>query len=526
MNQADTPSTESKGPRSPNPSRNWRVDFESVLPWKNTITLFGLFLVAVAACLLLTFGLFSVFNPASNPYFDIVGFMVLPGVFVVGLVICPIGVVVRRWRNRRAGSPRVMSSRSALVFLGTSFFLVLPILGMSGYEGYHYTESTQFCAKVCHAVMEPQASTYQHSPHARVSCAQCHIGSGASYFVKSKLSGVRQVLAVLGDTFSRPIPPAITALRPAQYTCEQCHWPQKFFGNQLKSITHFSPDEQNTRREVHVLLKTGGADDTLGRREGIHMHMLAPIEYVAGDDLLQEIPWVRYVDMTGHEHIYRSDGKPASSPPPPGLVRKLDCMDCHNRAAHSFRPPDEAVDLQLDVKRIDATLPFIKREAVAALSHPFPDKPTAHAEIERAIRDFYRQSYPQVWEQRADAVNQAIETIQGIYARNFFPEMKADWRTYPNNIGHRNSPGCLRCHDGLHVNESTRTLSSDCNICHTFFNEPRDGNGLVEGEFDHALRIHNRWDGLGPHSQLRCNQCHTGGPLPLCGSCHQSGEWL
>lgn len=534
----------------------------------NVISLVGLLCVGGGLVLLLTFGLFVAVFPETNPYVDIVGLLIVPLIFVAGLVLVPLGMVWTLWRRRRRAARRGvppefpqldLNDRRTRVlaggFLAFSLFVVLPVLAVSSYYGYHYTESTEFCGQVCHSVMEPQATAHANSPHARVSCAACHIGTGASWFVKSKLSGLRQVLAVWRDSYSRPIPPAITELRPARETCEQCHWPAKFFGVQFRELVHYAPDEANTRRTVRMLLKTGGADPTLGRVEGIHMHMVlaGQIEFVASDPHLQEIPWVRYVTDDGTELIYRSDGAAPSAPPPPGLVRRIDCMDCHNRGAHHFLAPHAAVNLDLDAGRVDPTLPFVQREAVAALTAGYPDVPTAVAAIETRLRSFYAENYPAVARERAAAIDAAIAAVQELYRRTFFPEMKVSWQTYPENVGHLNSPGCFRCHDGRHINQHGVAISSDCDVCHTFLNplahsgpaapggpaattgpaaapggggRAPDGRALlgpgqvlVEGEFRHSMD-------LVQHGGLRCDQCHTGGPLPLCRDCHASGEWL
>lgn len=503
--------------------------------YHNFISMAGFFIAGLSLLLLLTFALFSVVAPAPNPYVDIIGYLILPGIFVFGLVTVPVGILLKR-RHLRRHAPELVGSlrfpqldlndhrtrRVAAFFMLSTFFVVLPTVGVSSYFGYHYTESSYFCGQVCHSVMEPQATVYATSPHARVSCAECHIGAGASWFVKSKLSGTRQVLAVWLNTYSRPIPPAITELRPARETCEECHWPAKFFGSQLLTLAFFAPDEDNTRRTVRLLLKTGGADETIGRVEGIHMHMAlaARVEYVALDPALQDVPWVRYVRASGEEDIYRSDGQPSDGPRPDGVVRTIDCMDCHNRGAHHFRSPQKAVDLYLDAGLIDATLPFIKREAVALLAAEYPDVAAAATAIEKDLASFYADYYPDVWSERQAAVTQAVAAVQEIYRRNFFPRMRVDWRTYPDNVGHLESPGCMRCHDGRHVNRHGQPISSACEVCHTAINPLEDPPGaFVEGRFHHSLT-------MVPHDNLRCDQCHTGGPLPLCRDCHTSGQWL
>lgn len=502
--------------------------------WNNAISLAGMFIVTAAIILLLTYGLFSVIAPPANPYVDIIGLMILPGILVVGMTVTPVGIVLKLRTVRRAhpstrvhwGWPRInlddpKQRRAVTLFVGLTV-LMLPVLGVSGYQGYHFTESAQFCGKTCHAVMEPQYAAYERSPHARVSCAECHIGSGADWFVKAKISGVRQVFAVWFDTYSRPIPPAITELRPARETCEECHWPAKFFGSQMRTRVHYSPDEENTRREVRMMLRIGGADELLGRQEGIHWHMAlaGAVQYVAADDGLQDVPWIKFKDHDGKETIYRSDGRPHSEAPPPGIIRTVDCMDCHNRAAHLFRPPYEFVDLYLDAGRMDASLPYLKREAVTLLTRSYASDDEARSVIAEQLAKFYRDQYPQISTLKDKAVAQAADAIHDIYTHSFFPAMKVNWHTYPDNIGHMYSSGCFRCHDGKHVDADGKAISSACDTCHTFFTPvPNMPNTLKEGPFEHSMNMF-------PHPTLRCNQCHTGGHLPLCRECHQSGEWL
>ncbi len=501
--------------------------------WNNLITIVGMFVVAMAVMLLLTFGLFSVVVPRKNPYVDIVGFLVLPSILIFGLLIIPFGILLKSWRLHRRDPEQHLAFRfprvdlndptqrrvAKIVLLCT--FILLPLVGVSSYHGYHYTDSAAFCAKACHAAMHPQATTFENSAHARVACAECHIGSGASWFVKSKLSGTRQVLAMWQDSFPRPIPSAITDLRPARETCEHCHWPRKFFGAQLREIVSFGSDEKNSRRDIDMLLNTGGGDETTGRAEGIHKHMAleGQIKYIATDEKLQTIPWVEFVESSGKRLIYRSDGRPSSDPQPEGQERILDCMDCHNRPAHKFRSPQQAVDIYLDIGKIDTTLPFIKREATKALVREYPDLETAKTQIGVRLTEFYRLDYPDVWQARKASVNQAIDMVREIYGHNFFPDMNVDWRTYPDNIGHMNSPGCFRCHDGSHVNQYGVRLSHDCKICHTFLNRvDREGGGTTvqEGEFIHSYELQ------GPHADLRCDKCHDGGesPHPTCAGCH------
>lgn len=490
----------------------------------NWISAFGLLLVGLSLVLLLTFTLFSLFVGSDSPYFDIVGFLILPMVFGTGLVIVPIGIWWQRRRQRRTGNatygrvdfsdPRTRAA--VAVFAAVTFFVVLPVLAVSGYQGYVYTESTEFCAQVCHQVMEPQATAHATSAHARVACAHCHIGEGAEWFVKSKLSGTRQVLAVWLDSYSRPIPPAIEHLRPARDTCEECHWPERFFGAQYRERVHFSSDRQNTRRVVRMVVNTGGFNRATGRESGIHMHMLTAgkIEYVATDDRLQQIPWVRFTARAGGVRVYRSDGEPHDAPPPDGIRRTIDCMDCHNRGAHHFRAPTAAVDSYLSAGRLDPDLPYVRQAALVALSQDYGSAAESDAGIAAAMRQFYDQDPGDKVAVSAERLAAAVERVREIYERNYFPYMRVTWRTYPENVGHLDSPGCFRCHDGRHVDEHGTTITSGCNTCHTFLNaDPNAPDTYVEGTFEHTMSLRG-------HEDLRCSQCHDGGRLPLCYQCH------
>ncbi len=492
--------------------------------------------VSLGLVLTLTAALFAALARTVNPYFGIVGYIILPAIFAAGLVIVPLGMWLKQRRLRRQarlqGVPVAYPAIDlnephtrtwVTFFVLFTFVIVLPVLGVSSYFGYQYTDSVSFCAQVCHSVMEPEGTAHAHSPHARVTCAECHIGPGASWFVKSKITGAGQVVAVLRNSYPRPIPPAITALRPARETCEDCHWPAQFFGDVLKQFVHYSSDEQNTRRVVRTLLKVGGQQwPNDPDAAGIHVHMLLSgrIEYVATDRDLQEIPWVRYDRPDGTVLVFRSDGQPADAPRPEGTVRRIDCMDCHNRGAHHFLSPQAALDAYLENNRIDHALPFIKREAVNLLVTPYPDAATAERTIEERLTGFYYQQYPQVWKERSGSVAQAVSMVREIYRRNVFPGMKVTWRTYPENVGHLISPGCFRCHDGLHVDDSGHAISSRCSVCHTVLNrleQPPDS--FNAGEFQHSMSL------VG-HDNLRCDECHTGGVLPSCVECHASGTWL
>lgn len=474
---------------------------------RNWISLTGLVVVIGSVFSFLLLVMLDVMAHSSNPYIGILTYVVAPGFLVLGLLVTFVGAMRERRQLRGSGTlmPTVVIDLTrprdrrvlAWFIVGSLGFLLLT--AFSSYQTYHFSESTQFCGQTCHTVMKPELVTYSHGPHARVSCVDCHIGPGAEWFVKAKVSGTYQLYAVAFNKYPRPVPTPIKNLRPAQQTCEQCHWPQKFVGNLERTYNYFLGDETNTPYTLSLLMKVGGGDPTHGPTGGIHWHMNVgnKVEYFATDEARQNIPWVRITDAQGVVTTFRT--KSFTNTPAAGTARMMDCMDCHNRPAHSYEAPDASVDLQMSVGRINTGLPWIKTNAVWALTRPY----TNNTQALQGIATFLAGKYPS-----DPRVRQVIDTVQQIYTNNFFPEMKANWRIYPNNIGHKDWPGCFRCHDGKHVTEDGKRSikANDCNACHTILAQGRGSDLLkmtpVGQEFKHP----------GGDYDPTCNDCHSGGP--------------
>jgi hypothetical protein len=326
-----------------------------------------------------------------------------------------------------------------------------------------------FCGEVCHEVMEPEFVANQNGPHARVACVDCHIGPGAPWFVQSKLSGTRQVFAVSFNTFSRPIPSPVHNLRPARDTCEQCHWPAKFHGDVIRVRREYAADEANTETVTTLRVHVGGGDPTMGQVSGIHWHMALAnkVEYIATDEKRQVIPWVRFTDRFGNVKEYVVEGV-TQEQLAKGERRTMDCIDCHNRPSHPFSPSaDRAVDGAIGSNEIPRDLPFVRREGAEALKADYSSQQVAFDTIAGKIRSFYRENYPDLYAHRRQDVERAVNALQGLYRRNVFPSMKVGWGTYPNNIGHMDSPGCFRCHDESHKAKDGSVIGQDCETCHS-----------------------------------------------------------
>ncbi len=491
---------------------------KSVL-FRNWISLIGMGLALFSLSAILFMLLADLFGVGAKAYMGIFAYIILPAIMLLGILVIPIGMLAERWRRPPAGEvsrfPRIdlniSRHRNAfMIFIGL-MVLFLVLTGVGSYRAYQFTESVTFCGLVCHSVMKPEYTAYQASPHARVTCAECHVGPGAGWYVRSKLSGTYQLYAVTFNRFPRPIPSPIKNLRPAQETCEQCHWPEKFWGDRFKVISHFGLDEKNSLGQLKMLIRTGGGSPATGLTTGIHWHMniMNEVWYIATDPRRQVIPWVRVKDMQGRVTEYQS--RDASLTPEEiakAEKRRMDCIDCHNRPSHIFFSPNEAVDRSLLAQRIDQGIPYIKKKAVEVLARPYATSEEARETIATSLDSFYYTQYPDFYGREREAIRESIGEIQRIYATNFFPEMQVDWRTHPNNAGHFYSPGCFRCHDGQHVSPEGKIIRKDCDICHLIFGR-EDGAQLIESEkaqgFRHPIDI-------GDLQEVTCSDCHTGAP--------------
>jgi nitrate/TMAO reductase-like tetraheme cytochrome c subunit len=459
----------------------------------------------------------------SNPYAGIL-YLSATMVVVIGFFLIPGGMLWERHRQRTGHERSHAFSHfsldlskpehryGALLFLASGA-LVLVLVGIGSYQSFHATESVEFCGQLCHEVMEPEWVRYNDSPHARVSCAECHIGAGADWFVKSKLSGLRQIWAVAVDSFSRPIPTPIHDLRPARETCEECHWRRKFTGYKELVRSYYLSDEENTLHQMRMLVKIGGEKTTFLKGSGIHYHMLIAnkVEYIATDEKRQEIAWVRVSRGDGSVTEFNNqDNLLSEEQREQNGVRIMDCMDCHNRPAHQFPTAMHSVNQALEEGSISLALPTIKLQAVQAIDSTYESGEAADVGIANRLRDFYRNEYPEVFEQKNADVVRSIKKVQEIYRTTVFPTMKAKWSAYPNNIGHRDSPGCFRCHNDVMESASGDTIFTDCNGCHLILAQGQSID-RVNVNIEEGLPFVHPEDDEEISEYTECVDCHTGG---------------
>lgn len=489
----------------------------------NRLSFGGVVIFVVAAVAILLSFTLAELTGETNPYIGIFIYMVLPVFLGLGFALILFGMFLTRRKIRKFGDgaiprrPRIDLSRGAhrntliLIVVGLVVFAGVSVVG--SYQAFHHTESVSFCGSTCHTVMKPELVAYGNSSHARVACVKCHVGPGAGFYAKSKLSGAYQVYAVATNKYPRPIPTPIENLRPAQETCEQCHWPEKFFGAQQKLFNHFMYDEENSYWPINLLIKTGGGDPGQGLASGIHWHMNIEmeVEYIARDEKRQDIPWVRIKDrQTGRVTIYQNEEDPLTDEEIAAATpRTMDCMDCHNRPSHKYRSPSDALDFVLTTGQMDPSIPEIKLIAEEAMLADYETEDEAVEGIADYILTYYGDNYPDFYQENTDLLEDAVLAAQTQFKLNFFPEMKVRWDVYPDNIGHFIFPGCMRCHTINHRSDDGRQIKTDCSACHAIIAQgsgERAESGVSEEglPFVHPEDIEEAW------KEMACFECHEG----------------
>jgi hypothetical protein len=414
----------------------------------------------------------------DNPYAGILVWNVVPGAIATGLVLIPLGIW---WRARKLGQGRVSLGvlkqlagtpnmdaikRTGLIVGGLTLINLLFFMTV-GYEGYHYMDSAEFCGQVCHQVMEPEYVAYQRSAHSGVECVKCHIGPGAGWFVKSKLSGAWQVIAVLTDAYPRPIETPVKALRPAPQTCHQCHNPAVFKGNRIKTLKRYDVDEANTLHYTILNMRIGGGEDIGHPSQGIHWHVTGgmTLTYEAADERWEDVTAISVEHPDGTtQRWHRRDLE--GTDVHVEVERVMDCVDCHNRTAHHMMSAAEALDERLAVGAIDPTIPWIKREGLALLEADYPTRDEAMLAF-AGLEDRYRDEHPEAWSAHGPALEQAIDVLGETWAAFVYPRMNITWDTYESRLTHSGDRGgCFRCHNDEMVDEQGEQVNSKCEICH------------------------------------------------------------
>ena len=484
----------------------------------NWISIVGVIIAINCFILIIILFLESLFTAQANPYNGMFTYIILPAILVIGLVLIPVGMLIKQRRKSRDGEPRwpVLDMNSSkqrhrlLVFsIFTFFFLIISAVG--SYEAFNFTESVPFCGKLCHTVMEPEYVTYLHSPHARVACVECHVGEGADWYVKSKLSGLYQVYSVLFHKYSQPIETPIKNLRPARETCERCHWPEKFYSPKLDNLRTYLTDSLNTEWNLSLLMKVSPNYNTMGLTEGIHWHINKDvhIEYIASTKDRESIPWVKYTNLkTGDVQIFQDTENTLTQKAIDTLEhRTMDCMDCHNRPSHSYKSAPLFVDEGMMKGDIPKELPFIKKVAMNVLKGPFTNKDSSSRYIRDSIYNFYKIKFPEIYATKKGLIDKAISGIENEFSLNVFPYMRVSSNKYLNHIGHLESDGCFRCHSDRHKSDKGNVISKDCNWCHSFVAQGTS-SGMQYSTFEKSMEFVHPVDVKDNWKTYFCTECH------------------
>jgi len=442
---------------------------------QNWISRVGVFLVTTSGVSWLFLLPRLIQGTPKDPYLGLITVFALPGIFFLGLFLIPIGMWLTKrrhagqrtlpetYQNISLDNPQV---RHFLMFLLIATAINVIIAGQLTSRAVTYMEGDQFCGQTCHVPMQPEYVAHMRTNHAAVACTDCHVAEGTLGFVSSKIAGTRQLLAVMTGSYSRPISaPGRGKRLPAAETCETCHVHNRLAGDKFLVRTHYAADEQNTPATTVALVRVGGQSwkGPIGIH-GAHSALSGHIDYIATDEGRQVIPEVTFTATNGQVTVYKSnDIKVSEQQLASGEHRQMDCIDCHNRPGHAFELPENAIDKQIVDGRISPALPYVKKEAIALLRASYSDRDTGIREVGARLTNFYNTTYPQA---DTGAVKNAAEAAQAVYSSSVFSDMKVTWGTYPNNIGHTDSPGCFRCHDGNHVSAGGKEIPNDCSVCH------------------------------------------------------------
>jgi hypothetical protein len=436
----------------------------------NRISLIGGALTSASALVLMGFWVidFLGHGGSANPYLGIILDLLLPCIFVLGLILIPLGI----WRRQRhlmviGQIPTIYPAvdfneprfRHGVNFVIMATYINFVIVGTASYRSVAYMDTPSFCGQSCH-VMLPEFTAYHVSSHADVPCTACHIAAGVQGFVHAKVDGTKQLLMVIFHRYPEPIM-AGDKIPPAQVTCLNCHNAERDIGDKPFVKTSYGDDEKNSMTYSMTMLHVGGRD-SFGRLSGIHGAHLGKIEYVAADSNHQIIPWVGKTNPDGSlTEFVSSDAKQQVT----GEKHVMNCIDCHNRAAHSFLTPEEALNKDMQIGHPSRSLPFVHKEGLALIKAGYSSRSDAAVRITSGLQSFYRTEYPAVWAGQRAEIDQAAKAMVTIYSNNVFPFMKVTWGTHPNNLGHNDYPGCFRCHDGNHNDKKGSSITNDCSVC-------------------------------------------------------------
>ncbi|MBN2246764.1 MAG: NapC/NirT family cytochrome c [Candidatus Aminicenantes bacterium] len=415
----------------------------------------------------------------TNVYMGIITYLILPFIFIIGLILILLAwlayvkkegkstreLLTRRFSDNMTDGKKYWSHVFTVIGLFTIVNIIF--LAAASMGALHFMDRPSFCGTACHKVMNPEWVTYQQSPHARVKCVECHVGEGFKSLLDSKINGAWQVISLFFNLYERPIPTPVHNLRPAQHTCEKCHWPEKFYGGRIKTVARYQTDKDSS--PLYTTLKLKIDQGTKVGESGIHWHVSrhTKVNYISKDDLRREMILVTVTYPDGSFKEYKNHDL-AGHAVEKETIRTMDCMDCHNRATHIYENPSHAIDERISRGLLDPSLPYLKATLLDAIEKRYPDILSARTGITNHIHFFYEKQLGLLYTQQLPIIEKAVLTALDIFERNIHPNMNIQWNSYPNHIGHERNEGCFRCHNlQLKAAGTGERIPHDCTACHS-----------------------------------------------------------
>ncbi len=389
--------------------------------------------------------------------------------------------------------------------------LLMIVLFTAATVAWEESNSINFCGLTCHT-MPPQYITHYYSAHTNVTCEDCHMGRDRlGVMIQRKVKYSWQTgSAMLLNNYEYPI--VAKNMAPAREACENCHKPEVFTTDKLVEIKRFAEDETNTPSSTYLSVKTGGGTSRQGLGFGIHWHIENPVYYFATDESRQNIPYVVVENKDGTQTEYvdvEVDFDPTSVDV--SQLRKMDCIDCHNRTAHLVESPNAIVDELMDRGLISQEIPGIKAKAVEVLSREYTSEQQAMESITGVGIQYQQSGY---YLENSILVDNAVQALREAYQRTHFPAQEMNWETHPNNIAHLDSPGCFRCHDGKHITQNNESIRLECNLCHSIpvVSGPNQLTASLELSRGFEPESHKNPNWITLHREIfdtTCQGCHT-----------------
>ncbi len=394
--------------------------------------------------------------------------------------------------------------------------LALALLGAGGIVAWEYSNSNEFCANMCHSVHPEETRAHRTSAHARVDCVECHMGRISTlHMMALKPTHAKELWGMIVG-YERPL--TSHTLRPSRDNCEGCHWPSVEHHDSIAIKKRYDSDEKSTETSYRLVLHTGMGTIRESNARGIHWHIDNEVEFIATDPQRREIPWVRVKSADGRVSTYvDTASKLTEAELRKFEPRRMECFDCHNAVGHPFRNPEDLVDEAIATGRIDRSLPKAKARALALIEQA--QKLTGpHKEMGAKLEKLIAEAAPKG--EPTEAEKKFRAAMKQILVDSSFSHPGLSWASFPNHGGHKDFPGCFRCHDGKHLNEKGEAIRLQCTLCHNLPQVEREGG---KGSVPSTVAA-----GLTPppsHEEPNFMHDHRTKLDDSCTMCHGKIEW-